>query len=103
MITIQANKHIIWSVKDTFTLEITSENPFELNDTLKFEVASSESASPIISNTYQLQDGKFYVTMDATDRARFNIGDYIYRLILTSGGEVCTEASGDFLVRWGVQ
>ena len=97
------NKRIEWSISDTFELMVTDDSNFTDGDTLKFEIAKNETSDMIISNTYELNNGEFNVVLSEADRKKIELGDYIYRIIITSAnGSVKTEQSGDFIAKWGV-
>lgn len=104
MLTVIANKNIVWSVSDTFSLPITDVNGFSEGDTLIFQVATNTSAMPIINNSYSLVDGRFMIELSVSDRAKLPIGEYIYRIIVNSiDGSITTESSGEFKAVWGAE
>ena len=68
-----------------------------------FIVAENENSVPIIENTYNLNsESGFTVTLTSTDTNKFNYTDYIYKMTLhTPEGEIITQKSGNFKVKWG--
>ena len=104
MLTVISNKNMIWSVSDTFSLPVTDANGFLVGDTLVFQIATNPSAMPIINNSYSLVGDKFMIELSSLDRAKLSMGEYIYRIIITSGdGSITTESSGEFKVVWGAE
>ncbi len=92
---------IAYTQGDTFELEVSSDN-FETGDTCLFVIAEDESAEPVIKATFSLQDGSFTITLTSSERGKLDLGNYIYKIVITSlNGEVITRKSGNFIVKWG--
>lgn len=102
MLTIENGVNISYTLGDTFELKVNAKNGFTENSTLRFVIAQNQTAEPLIKNTYNIQDGAFYVTLSQTDKEKLEINDYIYKLTLIGAdGTIVTQKSGDFFVKWG--
>ena len=103
MITIICDTNIEYTKGDTFLLNVTSDNGFDANSQMDFIIAESETAVPIVNNTYNLNsENGFYITFSDADVGKFNYADYMYKLTLhTPEGDIITQKSGNFKVKWG--
>lgn len=92
---------ISYTKDDTFELEVNSDN-FEAGDTCLFVIAEDENAEPVIRASFALANGSFTITLAESERDKLDLGNYIYKIVITSlSGEVITQKSGDFIVKWG--
>lgn len=88
------------STEDSFLLTVQSENGFEPNVTLKFQVAENEDSELLIDKSFSLKGTYFQVEL--TKEEKPGLGEYIYRIMLLSpDGSVITQKSGEFEVKWG--
>ncbi len=103
MSTIISGKDIQHSIEDTFLLPVTSESGFSGGDKLRFDITDNENNELLISKTFSLSGEAFDVVLTKDEKAKLKIGDYIYRIIITSAsGTIITEVSGNFILTWGV-
>ena len=102
MITIyNFGEKIAYTKGDTFELEVNGDN-FETGDTCLFVVAEYENAEPVISSTFEMIGESFKIALSEQERKRLELGSYIYKIVISSiRGEVLTQKSGDFIVKWG--
>ena len=103
MLKIIANRHIEWSISDTFSLEVVGEaGAFPAGSTCSFEIAPNAETAALVTKSGTLSDGIFTLPdFNLTDRGKLTLGDYIYRIVITESGVITTEISGDFIVKWG--
>ena len=102
MLIIINGTDIEYTKDDTFELYVTTKNGFNDGTNLKFIISENENVTPLIENQTNVLDGKFKVTLNAEEKAKLNLGDYIYKLVLIStDGKIITQKSGNFLVKWG--
>lgn len=92
---------ISYTKGDTFELEVNGDN-FETGDTCLFIVAEDENAEPVVKSTFKLTDGSFEIKFTESERGKLDLGNYIYKIVITAiSGDVITQKSGDFIVKWG--
>ena len=103
MLKIIANKHIEWSISDTFALEVAGEaGAFAAGSTCSFQIAPNAETAAIVTKSGTLADGIFTLPdFDSNERGKLTLGDYIYRIVITESDVVTTEISGNFIVKWG--
>lgn len=95
--------NIRYTQGDTFKLTVSSRNGFNENSRLRFVVAEKEGREPIIDKTFDMNNDGFVITLDAAEREKIRIRDYVYKLVLIApDGTIITQKSGDFIVKWGV-
>ena len=104
MVLIHSNgEKITYTAGDTFLMEISSDDGFEEGAQLKLQIAESETADFLVDATFNQSNGGFEVTLTDREKEKLPIGDYIYKLVLVNvSGEIITQKSGDFIVKWGV-
>lgn len=92
------------SISDTFifTVSPASNETFDDNSILNFVVAKQENENPIIDKSFTINEGQFTITLTEEEKAKLPLGNYIYKMIVTSNnGIVSTEKSGFLDVIWG--
>lgn len=104
MTNIKNNSRIEYTKGDTFELSVSANTTIDAGSQLRFIIAESELADPVIDNTYNLNSsGDFTLYFSENNKNALLIGDYIYKMILqTIDGKIITQLSGDFVVKWGV-
>lgn len=104
MISIYSNgEKITYTAGDTFLMGVSSDDGFDEGAQLKLQIAENETAPLLIDATFTQVDGGFNVTLTSSEKRRLTLGDYIYKLVLVSAsGDILTQKSGDFIVKWGV-
>lgn len=104
MTNIKCNSRIEYTKGDTFELSVSADAVIDTGSQLRFIIAESELASPVVDNTYNLNSsGEFSLYFSENNKNALSIGDYIYKMILlTIDGKIITQLSGDFVVKWGV-
>ncbi len=94
--------NISYTKGDTFELKVSSKTGFSDGSHLRFTVSENEAGEPLVERSYSLSGDAFLVTLTDEDKRRLEIGSYIYKISIVSvAGVIVTEASGDFLVKWG--
>lgn len=102
MITIVCGSDIEYTKGDTFRLGITTDDGFDENSQLDFIVSENEDSAPVINKTFSLSGDSFEIELTVEDTGKLVYGDYIYKLVIhTPTGEIITQMSGNFKVKWG--
>lgn len=104
MIKVFDNSDIEYSVGDTFNLPVepSREDEFSVGMQLRFVVAESVQSTPIIDNTYNINENlTFNVVLSEADIKRLSLGEYVYKIITYKDNQIETEVSGFFTVKWG--
>lgn len=101
MLMIICGKDVEYTKGDTFELTITGD--FDSNSQLDFIISESENSTPIIENTYQMNtEGGFTVKLTKDEEEALSYKNYMYKLrIHTPEGDIITQKSGNFKVKWG--
>lgn len=89
---------------DTFICEITKEDGSYFDDdcSLEFVIAKNFHRTPILKKSLSPVDGTFLISLSSTETEEFDLGDYIYKLVITLADKtVITQTSGKFKVKWG--
>ena len=93
---------IYYTKDDTFKITVGSNGEFEEGSSLKFIIAKNEEENPLVEEIFQLNENVFDITLNNPNKDKLAIGEYIYKIVLTnSSGEVVTQVSGNFIVKWG--
>lgn len=104
--TYYINKKDIEHTKgDTFLGEVSPDDDtdFEEGTQMQFIVTEAEDTENIIDKTFSLNsDGIFEIILTASETAKLDIADYLYKIIQKSAtGNIFTIKSGNFIVKWG--
>lgn len=95
---------ISYTKDDTFKMTAYTEHEgyFKEGSKMRFVIAETEESSYIIDKTVNINDDlTFTLTLDDTEKAKLNIGDYIYKMILIENNTIVTQINGYFNVKWG--
>lgn len=103
MTIIICDSDIEYTKGDTFVLNVTTPNGFDTGTQLDLIISDNENNTPIINNTYSLNsDNEFAVTLTPAETNTLSYQNYLYKLTLhTPEGEIITQKSGNFKVKWG--
>ena len=104
MVLIYSNgEKITYTAGDTFLIEVSSDEGFDEGAQLKLQIAESETAPLLVDATFNQVNGSFDVALTSREKEKLTLGNYIYKLVLVNvSGEIITQKSGDFIVKWGV-
>lgn len=103
MITVINGCDIEYTAGDTFLLSVTSVDGFTEGAKMRFVIAQGKHSDAIIDKQFELSEDGFTLTLTAEESAKLPMEEYIYKLILLDiTGQVITQQSGDFTVKWGV-
>ncbi len=93
-------KIIEYTKGDHFELHATADEAGD-NTILRFIISLDETSQPVVDEQFQYNDGGFSITLTDAEKNSFDIGNYIFKMLLVDSGKVVTTLSGDFLVKWG--
>lgn len=95
---------ISYTENDTFKMIAYQkyEGTFEAGSKLRFIIAETEESSYIIDKTFDINDDlTFTLTLTDKEKAKLNIDNYIYKMVLLKDNKIVTQMSGHFEVKWG--
>lgn len=95
---------ISYTKDDTFKIIVYQkyENTFDASSKLRFVIAETEESDYIIDKTFNVNENlNFTLILTDKERAKLNIDNYIYKMVLLKDNNVVTQISGHLEVKWG--
>ena len=102
MVTIINGCDIAYTQGDTFEISLTLTNQTQTVVSVRFQIAQNDNDDIVINKTYSVSENTATITLEAADKEKLIIGDYIYRMsVVGDDNSVITQLSGNFKVKWG--
>lgn len=102
MVTIINGCDIAYTQGDTFEISLTLTNQTQTVVSVRFQIAQNDNDDIVINKTYSVSENTATITLEAADKEKLTIGDYIYRMsVVGDDNSVITQLSGNFKVKWG--
>lgn len=102
MVTIVNGCDISYTQGDAFEVTLTLTNQTQTAVSVRFQIAQNDTDDIIINKTYNVSENAATITLEAGDKEKLAIGDYIYRMsVIGDDNSIITQLSGNFKVMWG--